>query len=97
MHALTSLTGRLIMCTIIILQPQKPDGEILLSSITKLETEATKDATYPFQVHFKGKAQNGAGSPWAFDLDSNVRVVAAAAGFPRLQPTVAPSGNVVVG
>ena len=55
------------------LQTQKADGQILLNSITKLETEAAKDARFPLQVHFKGKAEHGAGSPWMLDLDSNVR------------------------
>ena len=53
-------------------QMHKADGQILINSITKLETEATKGATYPLQVHFKGKAEHGGKSPWAMDLDSNV-------------------------
>lgn len=57
------------------LQTQKADGQILLNSITKLEIESTKDASYPLQVFFKGKPEYGANSPWVLDLTSNVRTL----------------------
>ena len=49
---------------------------IVLARITKLETNAVKEATYPLQVHFKGKPQAGnSSSPWVLDLTSNVRSI----------------------
>lgn len=61
------------MCIIyFVLQTHKADGQILINSITKLETDPAKDASFPLQVHFKGKPEHGAGSPWVLDLGSNV-------------------------
>ena len=51
---------------------RKPYGQILLTSVTKLDTDHLKDASFPLQVHFRGKAERGPGSPWVLDLASNV-------------------------
>ena len=57
------------------LQIHKPDGMVLLGSITKLETNPVKDTTFPLQVHFSGKPVTGnSSSPWVLDLLTNVSV-----------------------
>jgi len=59
-----------MFCT---LQVHNPDGMILLGSITKLETNAVKDTTFPLQVYFRGKQMMGnSSSPWVLDLLTNV-------------------------
>ena len=49
-----------------------PSGQILLNNITKLETTPVGNARHPLHVHFVGKPEQGAGSPWVLDFNSNV-------------------------
>ena len=54
-------------------QPSKPEGQLLLASITKVDSNPVKGAQFPFEVHFKGKVVAGSSSPWVMNASSSVR------------------------
>ena len=58
------------------IQMSKPDGQLLISSITKVEANAAKGADFPFEIHFKSKPMLGpSNSPWVLNASSNVSVL----------------------
>ena len=55
------------VCVAILPQPAKPMTTLLLAQVSRIDTDAVKDASFPFAVHFRGK-----GSPWILNANSNV-------------------------
>ena len=48
-------------------QMSNPERKLLLAEVTRVLPSACHGASFPFEVHFRGK-----GSPWKLNADSNV-------------------------
>ncbi len=61
-----SLHWRMSLCP----QMSKPVGQILLADVSRVGPAFIKDASFAFEVHFRGKGS----SPWVLNTTTNVSV-----------------------